>query len=279
MSEEKIVAKIFDFFITQRCTMNCKLCAAAVPYIKNPCHTPLETAKKEMEKFFEVWDYAERIEFIGGEPLMHPQIYDIVKAALKYREQFGKMRITTNATIVPSDELCQLIVDCGESFDFIVDDYGPELSKNLKPLTEKLDRYRIPYRIDIYHGDNQRFGGWIYFGDYKTVLHEDAKLKEVFDNCICVAPNNQFVCVYDGKAFSCIYAMCVSWMNGVFPNDNSCIDLFSEDKSLFEKREIARGFCQNPIDACKYCNGFDSENSKRYPGPPCQVPKNFRGVE
>ena len=265
--QNKIIAKIFDFFITQRCTMNCKLCAAAVPYIHNPVHTPKEVAFKELKEFFRVWDYADRVEFIGGEPLTHPQLYEIVKESLKYQEKFGKLRITTNATIVPSDRLCDLAANCGKEFDFIVDDYG-EYSKNLVPLLKQLEKYHIPFRVDTYHGENQRFGGWINFGDY-TIINDEIEAKKTLKNCI--APKNQFVCVNDGKAFSCCYAMCLYWIHHLFPDDGSCIDLFNSELPIEKKREIAAHFCEESIEACKYCRGFDATNSKRYPGPPEQI--------
>lgn len=249
--------------------MNCKLCAAAVPYIENPVHTPKDVAFHELKTFFDVWDYAERVEFIGGEPLTHPDLYEIVKESLKYQERFGKLRITTNATIVPSERLCDLAANCGKEFDFIVDDYG-ECSRNLTPLLRRLDKFNIPYRVDVYHGKEQRFGGWIYFGDYSLVA-AGAGADDRFKNC--VAPKNQFVCVNNGKAFSCCYAMCLYWIHGFFPNDGSCIDLFDNTVQLERKRTVAAQFCRAPIEACKYCLGFDPNKSRRYPGPPEQILK------
>lgn len=268
--ENKLTAKIFDWFITTKCTMNCKLCAAAVPYVKKPKHTTKETAIRELHEFFAVWDYAERIEFIGGEPLLHPDICQLVKEALCYADRFDRLRITTNATIVPSDDLCHLIANCGKEFDFIIDDYG-KLSKNLQPLVEKLDRYSIPYRIDKYHGEDQRFGGWIHFGNY-TLLHGEAQANTIFDNCI--APKNAFCCVNNGKVFMCCYAMCLYLAKGLLFDDGSCIDLFSDECSIEAKKLTAMKFCTETIEACRYCNGFDAESGQRYPGPPEQLPRN-----
>lgn len=259
---DKLVAKIFDFFITTRCTMNCKLCAAAVPYIKKPCHTPKEQAFREIEKFFEIWDYAERVEFIGGEPLMHPDIYEIVYEALKYKDQFGKLRITTNATIVPDDKLLALARDCGKEFDFIIDDYG-KYSVNLNRLLKKLDEYDLPYRVDVYHGDNQRYNGWVYFGDYTDRGYaSEEEVKTVFENCIC--PKTAFVCVNDGKAFSCVYSMSLWLVKGVLPQGEEYIDLFDESITIPRKRKIADTFCTRAISSCRYCYGFNSESGMRY---------------
>ena len=267
---EKLTAKIFDFFITTKCTMSCKLCAAAIPYIEHPKHTPKEIAFREMQEFFKIWDYAERVELIGGEPLMHPDICEIAKETLKYKDQFGGIRVTTNATIVPSDDLLEFAASCDKYFDFVVDDYG-ELSKNLIPLTTKLDKYGVPYRVDVYHGENQRFGGWVYFGDYNKQDHSKEKLQSIFKNCI--APKNSFYCVNDGKVFSCCYALSLYLVKGLLPHDGGYIDLFDNSIGVDEKRKIAKGFCKVPIGACHYCHGFDNENGQRYLGPPEQLLK------
>ncbi|KYZ76494.1 hypothetical protein AXX12_08660 [Anaerosporomusa subterranea] len=259
---ERLTAKIFDFYITTKCTMNCELCAAAVPYNPRPCHTLKENAFREIKEFFRIWDFTERVEFIGGEPLMHPQILEIIEETLKYRNQFERLRITTNATIVPQDELLELARSCGKYFDFIVDDYG-EHSKNLQPLVEKLEQYGIPYRVDVYHGENQRYDGWIHFGDYEDYGYSTKEVERIFQRCI--APKNAFTCVNAGKAFSCVYAMSLFLAKGILPEKGEYIDLLDDTVSLAEKREIGTGFCTKPIKACHYCKGFDSENSERYP--------------
>lgn len=259
---EKLTAKIFDFFITTKCTMNCKLCAAAVPYNQHPHHTPKDVAFREIKEFFKIWDFAERVEFIGGEPLMHPEIYEIIKETLKYHDQFDRLRITTNATIIPDDKLLALVRDCGKYFDFIVDDYG-QYSKNLNGLVEKLKQYDIPHRIDVYHGDNQRYDGWIDFGNYTDRGYSEEKVKEVYHKCI--APKNQFVCVNDGKVFPCCYGLSVFLTQGILPLENEYVDLFDDTVSRSEKRVTAGKFYDADLySACRYCKGFDSTNAQRY---------------
>lgn len=264
---DRLIAKVFDFAITTRCTMSCRLCVAGIPYNKNPRHTPKDEAFREIEEFFRVWNFAERIEIIGGEPLMHPDIYEIIEEALKYPDCFGRFRVTTNSTIVPSDRLLELAASCDKPFDFIVDDYG-EHSQNLVPLTKKLDEYRIPYRVDVYHGGNQNYGGWIDFGDRTDQGYTDQDLQAVFKKCL--APKYPFTSVNDGKAFSCVFALSLYLSTGRL-KVGDYVDLFDDSISLEEKREIARGFHTIPIDACRYCRGFDNENGKRYLGPPEQI--------
>lgn len=259
---ERVTAKIFDFFITTKCTLNCKLCAAGVPFIKEPKHTALETAFEEMKRFFQVFDYVDRIEFIGGEPLMHPDIAEIVKEATKYKNQFGFMRITTNATIVPNEKLLKVLRESGCKYDFIVDNYG-KLSVNFDNLIKVLDDNDIVYRVDIYYGkrENQRFGGWIDFGNFIDQRYSEKELNENFEQCTAMKGN--FCCTNNGKVFPCCYAM-TGYLEGKLPFVDEYIDLFDDDILLEEKRKKAMTFGEKPLYACRFCKSFNSEKSKRY---------------
>lgn len=261
---DKIVCKNFDYFITSRCTLNCKLCSNYIPYIPHPFHTPKETAFREMKEFFQIWDYADRIELIGGEPLFHPEFFEILEESLKYESQFGKIRITTNGTIIPSEKIFSLIRETDKRIEFLVDDYGPQLSKNLPQIIAKCDEYDIPYRVDTYHGDSQYSNGWIYFGDCKTDLgYSDEKLAQVFHRC--VVPKEHFVMVNNGKAFYCDYPMAMYQVTGNLPTNGGYIDLFDDSIPLEKKRDMARHLWEGPFSSCRYCTGFDIENAKRYP--------------
>ena len=260
---DRIECKNFDYFITSKCTLNCKLCSNYIPYIPAPFHTPKETSFREMEEFFKIWDYAERIELIGGEPLFHPNFFDILQESLKYHEQFDKIRITTNGTIVPDEKVFALIRDFHKRIEFLIDDYG-ELSKNKDKLIEKCEQYSIPYRVDTYHGDAQYSNGWIYFGDCKTERgYTEEEWRSVFERCI--VPKEHFVMVNNGKAFFCDYPMAMYQVTEMLPENGGYIDLFDNSIPLEQKKEMAKHLWDGPFSSCKYCTGFDVENAVRYP--------------
>jgi hypothetical protein len=236
----------------------------SLPYIqeKYRYHIPINSLALQLKEFFSIYDYASRLEYMGGEPLMHPELVAIIDETLKYSEQFGELRITTNATIVPSDELCNLIVNCGKRFDFVVDDYGP-LSKSIDKVTAKLDGYNIPYRIDTYTGDDQHFGGWIKCGDYEYIDYTDEELREQHRNC--VQTKDAFACVWEGKVFQCPYPLGFYLRKDILPPKEDYIDLFDYTMHKKEKRKIALSFYKMPMWACHRCFGFDEKKSKRYP--------------
>jgi MoaA/NifB/PqqE/SkfB family radical SAM enzyme len=273
--EKKLVARVLDWYITTKCTLNCKLCMTAVPYVlpKNSANIPVADLTVHLEKFFDVYDYAKRIEFMGGEPLVHPQLCDIIRATLLYKDRFDTLRITTNATIVPSDELCELIASCGKPFDFVVDNYG-ELSRNMSGVKAQLEKHGIPYRVDLYTGENQHFGGWVKCGDYQPVEYTDEQLHDNFVNCVQV--KDEFACTYNGRVYQCPY-QATFWItqDREISQPDEFVDLMSDELTREQKREIVSGFYKTPITACHYCYGFDEKKSKRYPAAE-QVGENMK---
>ena len=127
------VSERTDLMVTTRCTLKCKLCSFAVPYIKKPAHCTVENLSRQLEKFFEVWYSTKRLNFVGGEVFTHPKFYEILQEALKYKDKVKAFRITTNGTILPSEKIFKLIVNHntgGSQFEIVISDYGPSLSQS-----------------------------------------------------------------------------------------------------------------------------------------------------
>lgn len=84
--------KSVNWHITSRCNYNCKFC-----YMQNFNHNTLEisTAKNILNKIRSL--SIDKINFVGGEPLSSPVIYDIMKAAK--RMEFT-VSITTNGSLL-----------------------------------------------------------------------------------------------------------------------------------------------------------------------------------
>ena len=260
--KNELVSRVLDFYITTHCTLNCELCMTDIPHIKDKHHVPLDSLMHQLEKFFQIWDSAMRLEYMGGEPLVHPELYDIIKETLRFKDQFRDLRIATNATVVPDDRVLELIADCGKFFDFVVDDYGP-LSNRMKDLTERLEYYKIPYRIDCYTGEDQHFNGWVKLGNYEYIDYGDTELLEQYRDCVQV--KDEFAIVYEGKVFQCPYPLRFFILKNVVPERNEFIDLYDDTLSIAEKREIAAGFYKTPTKACHCCFGFSEKKAQRYP--------------
>ena len=95
--------------VTFRCNLKCKLCAVSAPYYKEPPHYSVELLKKSIDRYFEAVDHVDKFTVNGGEPLVHPQIAEIMDYALKYIDRMDMLEIITNGSIAPSKELAQVL--------------------------------------------------------------------------------------------------------------------------------------------------------------------------
>jgi hypothetical protein len=224
------------------------------PYQKKPENFLLENLKKDIDMFFKIFDYVDQITLEGGEPLLHNGIIDIIKHILHHNDQLKQINIITNGTILPTVELLAV---CNNKVFFIVDDYGPENSGKRNAITKLLEEYHIPYRIDIYHGNNQYYGGWVDFGDFREKKETGDELQKKVGQCH-QAQNEPHV--KNGRIFKCTIQ--AAGINYIPLLEGEFIELHDTSKSTEEKARIWEKIKSHPVNACNYCNGFITNGSR-----------------
>jgi hypothetical protein len=250
-----ITADIGVLLVNNMCTLKCKKCITLTPYQKNPLNYKLDNLKKDIDGFFEIFDYCNHFDIEGGETLLNPDITEVVRHALKYKDRFKYIALLTNGTIAPKRELLE--VCAGEKIFFIIDDYGEDLSRKKAQVAELLREYQIDYRVDVYHGENQYYDGWIDFGDYSLKNYTEDELVAKFKKC---RTGKDLPYIKDGKIFPCtVQALGIRHIP--LPRDEY-IDMRDSSKTLAEKREMATGFFKKPVEHCKYCKGFIVESPR-----------------
>lgn len=263
-----LTEKTVGMHICTSCTLNCELCATNVPLYKQKgaCHfISFEDYQRELQELFRVYHHVERVSITGGEPLLHK---DLAKMAaytfLNYSAQFDHLRIITNGTLLPGEELLQTIhTYANDNILFVLDDYG-KISNRMPELKELLEKNHIPYCINTYHGEEQHCGGWVDLGplDRRRSLSEE-ETQELVSRCHF----GQWKCLdcLNGKLYLCPPAGTGDYFHFFELKPDEYIDLFDDSQSLEEKQRIASGFGKKAITACFYCNGFDPERSQRFP--------------
>lgn len=260
--------KQIAFQILTPCTLNCRLCADYAPlYREKGIHyfVTLENFGKEINEVFKIYDFIEDITITGGEPLLHPQLTEILTLTLKnFSSQFHKCRIFTNGTIIPKTALLDQVVLYGKNnFEFVIDDYGA-ISANTARMESLLSQYGISYRINHYYGDKQHCGGWIDYGPLDLFHNESREMLQAkIQNCHNANWKN--LLVFKGKLYLCTQAAFGHDLNYFSLQSNEYIDLLDETTSITEKKAIAFQLGKEPISSCQYCNGFDVEKSQRFP--------------
>ena len=164
-----VLAKI-DSVITSRCTLRCRNCNIFVSHTENNEDIPIESLKENFDVFFESVDFVYEYTLLGGEPLKHINIDEIISfLGDKYGDRIGKINLISNGTVVPSRQTLEIIKKYNVSIH--ISDYSKAInySEKLGKLDnllnkEGVEHYIIPNNVwkDIvypeltYSADNPR---------------------------------------------------------------------------------------------------------------------------
>lgn len=144
----KCVLSKIDTVITSRCTLKCKHCNMFIGHVPMQSDIQLNRLKNNFDIFFESVDYVYEYTLLGGEPFIHKDIAEIISyLGNRYGEKIGRINIITNGTVVPQDD----VIDLLEKFHITVhiSDYtcSVDYKKNLERLQKKLLLYGVEYYV------------------------------------------------------------------------------------------------------------------------------------
>lgn len=252
------------YAMTLNCTLKCRHCSMLSPYTKKIYNPSFEVLKRNSEALFQMVDEVEYINITGGEPLLRAADSTLVNT-LDYlsglpNDKLEKIRIYTNGTVVPNDELCEEILKITKrkTFWFEIDDYG-EHSVKLDELIKKLEFYKIKYNKRDYSKDLY-FGGWVDFSHTQDKKRDTNAAKELFDKCSC----GEVRCLgfIDGVLVACP-ATYVRYICGEIDRDHpEVIDLFGDRQEMRKKWASLEETAV--FESCLYCPDGICKDSKRY---------------
>ena len=246
----------YSTMITYHCTLNCKYCAAYIPYIKNKYHRNVDEIKKDVDIFFSCFDRVQYFSLTGGEPFLHPNIAELMEYTFKkYESKMKIFQIFTNGSVIFDDNLLKIIKKYNSFIDLILDNYtknAPHTKKTFDKLVEKLELYNIHFRKT---GENELkfFKQFPPKMEYKDISY--VELCNKFNLCKKLLDVQE---ILNGKLYNCCHALNSHVADIIDYKDNNCYDLFLS-KNKFELLEFISGYLDDGyLEFCKYCNGvFD----------------------
>lgn len=237
--------------IIDNCTLNCRHCIAQVPYKTEYKRTSLEEFKEEMQYYGTYLDGIRKFTISGGEPLLHPQLYDLVQYACEQSFVFS-VCILSNGTISLKEEDLVKIDKAKVYFSFT--NYGVYSTK-LEENVALLKRLKIPF----------------------AVVEHDAWFEISFD-----LPEPETEEELRAKYLECTQRYCPSFRNGYFQRcgmysaacekeyvsadelDWVCLD--TEKRALSVIKDEMRTYINlDYLNICKYCKGRDMKRCKIVP--------------
>jgi len=253
----KSFMELAQICVTERCTLKCKKCAHGCYAVKNNAKDlSIEQVVNSADNFFKYVDYITEFVLIGGEPLLYT---DLVKAVEyigeNYRSQIGIFSITTNGTILPSEELLEVC----KRYDitFRISNYSGQVSwlreKYIKIITLLVDN-SIKYTI------SEEEHEWMDYGFESVNRGENPEiLEQVFD--ACKTPCRE---VRENRLYFCVMARSVSDNLGFEIGQSDYLDFDELSKYEYPKRvllEFNQGYSEKGyLEMCNHCNGAEAIN-------------------
>ncbi|GHV57158.1 hypothetical protein FACS1894182_05310 [Bacteroidia bacterium] len=246
----------FQVDLTDHCNLNCKSCSHYCP-ITEPKFIDIQNFERDCKRLSKLASrQTELIDLCGGEPLLHPQLIEIMQMTRKYFDE--KIRIVTNGTLLEKQ--------------------SPEFWQTCREMKIEIEMSVYPVKIDIEKiAETAKKQGIAFHcrtenaGKPKLWFHRTMDLagkQNVRQNFEICGWGNTYIHLKNGKLYACVRAAEADRFNSFFGkhfdlSDKNYIDIYKV-KNI---QEILK-FLSRPIPFCRYCRPQEQQivewgNSKK----------------
>lgn len=240
MDRKKIWLDKLEVPITTCCTLCCRHCANLMQYYENPSHVSVEQIKENLSAVLTAIDGVRFLRILGGEPLLHPDLYEILNFCIKECDAVQEIIIITNGTLLFQNDVIELMKKHPE-FLIQISNYGSNSSK-LQLLVKQLNDAGI--RNEVSRPE------W----KAKADLHYRKRAKcsntRLFRQC------SRYVSLLNDELHVCPRS-CHGTNLRAIPKeaeDYVWIARYKDNKAAL-KAAVIRMLEQPYVEACKYCGG------------------------
>lgn len=240
-SSEKPSLHYIEVPITEECNLNCKGCLFTCNLSGNIGHVSFEQVKKDADRMCQLFYDVPWIRILGGEPLMHPDIIEILDG---YREKFpdSEIDVCTNGLLIP--KMKEEFWECMKKNNITIHVSGYKPTRSMiNKIDEVIKKHDMPYVI--LNRDK--------FLKYYTLKPEN-DMRKSYEKCIASGCYE----LYCGKMSTCSGVIAFEKLNNMFGckykvrENEDWIDIHNENLDGFAVKE----FLERPSYCCKYCD-FD----------------------
>ena len=248
----------FELNIVDHCNISCLGCSHFSPIAEERVSS-LESIKSDLQRMSELTaQNVDEIHILGGEPLLHPKLNEILTTS---RELFPKSVlsvITNGASLLKQDssfwDTCKLN-------DITIEVTKYPVNMDYDKIVKTVEEKGIKFKFHSYTGKKQKTL-------YKMPLDLNGSQspETSFRNCTLA---NRWIALMDGKMYTCQVSPNVSHFNKKFDEN---LDLQDGDFiDIYKAKDIDEilTFLSTPKPFCKYCNidgiinGIPWQSSKR----------------
>lgn len=225
-----------ELHAADHCNLNCRACEHFSGLVKEPVFHFAETIARDLYQLSQFIKDIGVIRILGGEPLLNPEINEIMQSVRKVYV-YSDIYIVTNGLLLD----CMpesFYKTCMEQHIKIWISYYPPMMKRIDGLKTILETHGVDYEIS---GLNVTFRK-------KYILQPHNEKNRVFEKCFQAACHN----LYEGKIGVCFLPFTQKYFNEKYDYDIPCdgaIDLYESELTT----EKLKQFLLTPFERCKYC--------------------------
>ncbi len=218
-----------EMFITTKCNLKCLKCSNLIPYCDDNKNYEVFDIKRDLELLLSKIDCLYRLKIHGGEVFLHPQLREIISFVNNY-SKIKSIRMTTNGTIIPSDNILK------------------EIAKG--KIVVQISDYDLPNtKIDQLIKKFQSFGvKYVYLKN--QIWYDMGECEKRKNNQFAECSIKRCTSLFEGKVYVCSRGAIMT-KKGIISDEG--IPLTLEKTKL--KKECKKLFKGKYSIACKYCNG------------------------
>ena len=236
----------FEINIVKHCNLNCRGCNHFSPLASNDL-MPVHVIEKDVRRLGELFNHtATRIFLLGGEPLLHPEIEEIMKIG---RVHFPNTEIfiVTNGLLL--SKMSEDFWKCCKENGIIISPTRYPINIDYDELGELSKSHGVQYSI---FGGTDFYARKLWFEPMD--IHGTRDINDEFKQC---RQANKCITLENGKLYTCIVPPNIKSFNSYFGcnlevSEEDGIDIYRA-KSYEEILE----FFTHPIPFCKYCDWED----------------------
>lgn len=240
INQDKLIMHRLDVMVTERCSLRCEKCSNLMQYYHNPQNLDIQEIKKSLDTLLEAVDTLYELRFLGGEPFMNPDFYELIDL-YKEHPKVKKFAIYTNATIFPEEHQRERLKS--PKLIMKISDYD-ELSTKFEDWIQWCEDNGIEYVV-------MKFSVWQDCGTLRKHGYSTKELRYIYETCQC----NNIPTLIEGRIFNCPYAANAVNLGALYKEEaeQDMLDL-SDSENLRERiKEFL--FERKYLMSCDYCEG------------------------
>jgi sulfatase maturation enzyme AslB (radical SAM superfamily) len=248
--------------VTSKCSLKCKLCATYAPYNLNPRNYAYENLTRGVDCFFNtISNQIDKFTISGGEPLLYPQLHELIDFFSKYIDRINLFEIITNGTIIPSRQILRSLA-FSDKVSIMIDNYGPQLSKRVPQVSNAFSSMGIQYRLRKYYGADAHCGGWIDIADFSIKNRSQHETETLFNRCMYTTTFKNHYFLIDDKVYMCYVNHTL--LDAISDAPGEYVNLLDDSVDVaMKKHQLLNLRNRKSLSVCALCNGF-CEDAKRY---------------